>query len=175
MMSRLLILTRTFVLMIKQINTWMLLLVVSVIVGCATDGQERWAETDLMSHGLPLKIQAPSDLEVTRSLFSGNEEFKLSGSNGYGMNVLVLEATTDKESLVKSELESLVERGKYFNKFVQSEENGFVYQITIDSLHSVFGFRKVKIQGGKQYVFQNPYMSRLTEEEAMKLYNSIPK
>jgi hypothetical protein len=159
--------------MMKQ-NSTLLLVAIILILGCTANDAERWSETDLMSHGLPLKIEAPADLEVTRSLFSGSEEFKLSGAKGYGMNVLVLEATTDNESLVKSELESLVERGKYFNKFVESENNGFVYQITIDSLHSVFGFRKVKIQGGKQFVFQNPYMSRLTEEEAKKLYNSIP-
>ena len=159
--------------MAKHNISSLILLASLLLIGCKAD-TDSWQETDLMSHGLPVKIDAPADLEVTKSLFSGSEEFKLSGASGYGMNVLVLEASLPSESVVKSELESIVARGKYFNKFIESEDNGFVYQITTDSVHSVFGFRKVKIQGGKQYVFQNPYMSRLTEDQAKKLYHSIP-
>ncbi len=144
------------------------------MTGCSNDPTSKWKETDLMQYGLPVKIMAPADIEVTRSPFSGSEEFKLTGPRGYGMNVLVLDATSPDVGEVKTELENLIKKGRYFSDFVQSDNNGFVYKITIDSLHSVFGFRKVKIQGGKQIVFQNQYMSKLTQEQAQQLYTSIP-
>ena len=128
-----------------------------------------------MQYGLPVKIQAPANIEVNRSPFSGSEEFQLTGPKDYGMTVLVLDATTPNATEVKSELEELVKRGKYFSDFIVSEDDGFVYRISIDSLHAVYGFRKVKIQGGKQIIFQNPYMSKLTEEQARRLYTSLPE
>ena len=142
-------------------------------IACSSDSASDWKEQDFMKHGLPVKFKAPDNVQVSKSNFSGSEEFKLTGSSDYGMNVMVLAATSSDASRVKSELESLVKEGKYFTRFVENESDGFIYQITVDSVHSVYGFRKVKIQGGKQVVFQNPYMSKLTEEQARKLYKAV--
>ena len=152
-----------------------LICILFLFVSCSGDPSSRWQETDLMQYGLPVKIQAPANIEVNRSPFSGSEEFQLTGPKDYGMTVLVLDATTPNATEVKSELEELVKRGKYFSDFIVSEDDGFVYRISIDSLHAVYGFRKVKIQGGKQIIFQNPYMSKLTEEQARRLYTSLPE
>jgi len=149
-------------------------IILCLFAACASDGMSGWKETDLMSHGLPVKIKAPEDITVEKSLFSGSEEYQLSGTDGYGMNVLVADATSPNVSVIKTELKELVQNGKYFSDFIESPENGFIYKISIDSTHAVYGFRKIKIQGEKQIVFQNQYMSKLSEEKARQLFNSIP-
>ena len=158
----------------RLINSIGLVLIGLSWIACSSDPSAKWQETDLMQYGLPVKIKAPANIEVNRSPFSGSEEFQLSGPKNYGMTVLMLDATTPNTREVKAELEDLVKKGKYFSDFVISEDDGFVYRIAIDSLHAVYGFRKVKIQGGKQIIFQNPYMSKLSEEQALRLYQSLP-
>ena len=144
-----------------------------LIAACSSESSNGWKEVDFMKDGLPVKIKAPANVKVTKSNFSGSEEFKLTGADNYGMSVLVLEATNSDVNQVKSDLEALVKKGRYFNQFVQNDAHGFVYQIMIDSTRSVYGFRKIKIQGEKQIVFQNPYMSKLTKEEAIQLYEAV--
>lgn len=143
-------------------------------MSCSSNQNEKWKLTDLMSHGLPLKVKAPADLKVTKSSLGGSQEYKLYCDQGYGMNILVMDATSGDVQSAITELEEIIKQGKYFDSIVESTKDGFIYKMTVTENHSVFGFRKVQIQGDKQYVFQNPYMSKLTEGEAKELFDAVP-
>ena len=145
-----------------------------IVISCGIGSENDWVETDLMTHGLPVKVHAPLNVKVEKSKFSNSEEYSLKGTDGYGMNVLVVDATSSNPEKVCLELKKHVQKAKYFDDFVENNPDGFIYKIAVDSAHVVYGFRKVRIQGNKQIVFQNQYMSRLKENEARRLYESIP-
>lgn len=149
-------------------------LLVATLVGCAADKQEDWKLTDLMSHGLPVKVMAPNDLKVTKSSLGGSQEYNLHCPDGYGMNILVMEATSGNAESTIAELRDIIEQGKYFDSIVESTKDGFIYKMSVSDNHAVYGFRKVQIQGDKQFVFQNPYMSKLSLDEAKRLYKAAP-
>lgn len=144
-----------------------------LIAGCADD-HASWKETDMMKYGLPIKMKVPEGVEVLKSSVANSDEFKLTGPEGFGMTILMEDASTSDAAKAKGELEKIIKDGRYFDGFIRNEPNGFVYQLTIDSTRTAFCFRKVKIQGGKQIIFQNPYMSKLSEEQALSYYEAIP-
>ncbi len=144
-------------------------------IGCQRNAQSNWVETDMMEYGLPIKIKGPENLDVNKSKFmQGQEVFSIRGEDHYNIEVWSSDAQSSDVGVVKSELLDIVQRNKYFKKIVHDYPEGFIYYNEIDSLNSWYGLRKVKIQGTKQFIFQNPPSAQYDLEMSEYMYAAMP-
>lgn len=149
-----------------------LAVMVILVIGCSGSGSG-WKDTNLISHGIPITIQAPDSLDVRRSSIAFQEDITLKGSNGFEVQVFISDAYVNNQAdAIRSQRES-VQESPYFHSIVSEDENGFVFENRIDSSHLSFGFRHVRLMGGKEYVFQEPLISSFTEDQASRLYEAV--
>lgn len=145
-----------------------------VIVSCGGVDSD-WKSTNLIEHGLPITIMAPDSLEVQRSSIAFQEDITIEGPNDFGLQVFVSDAYVNNLSeAIKSQKES-VQGNAFFHAMISEDDQGFVFENRIDSANQIFGFRHVRLMGGKEYVFQEPLMSTYTEEQAKRLFEAVKK
>jgi hypothetical protein len=163
--------------MYKSIDQLIALFFIAItlsITACKVDSTNNWNEVDLLAYGIPIKINAPEKFEVKKTTFSSHDNFTIKGDNNYSMEIFVSDATVNEPMTIKKELLEFTQGNKFFSELVLDQDNGFIYKLVIDSSNVFYGFRKVKIQGSSQYVFQNPIMSQYDEVMARSLFESIP-
>ena len=74
--------------------------------------------------------------------------------------------------ILKSEEIREVKNNPYFSRIVQEEENGFIYELVIDSTLN-YSFRYIWPQGDKLYTFQTGVVETYALPEAKKLYQAV--
>ena len=145
-----------------------------VLVSCGGTNAD-WKPTNLIDHGLPITILAPDSLEVQRSSIAFQEDITVEGPGDYGLQIFVSDAFVNNlNDAIKSQKES-VQGNAFFHAMILEDEHGFVFENRIDSANQIFGFRHVRLMGGKEYVFQEPLMSTYTEEQAKRLFEAVKK
>jgi len=140
---------------------------------CSADIHSDYEETDLMRHGLPLKIMAPPELEVKSSKTGGQQNFVLDGGEDYYIEVFKGEFNSGSKQNLLNELRENISSHRFFNGYTLEDEDGFIYEFKIDSLNSNFGFRRVHIQADSEFIFQNGMGRIFTEEQAQNMYNAV--
>ncbi|TVR83869.1 MAG: hypothetical protein EA409_02160 [Saprospirales bacterium] len=140
---------------------------------CAGDPASDLVETDLMRHGLPLKILAPEELTVRTSSLGTQEEFVLDGGDDFYIEVHASEGSSGGMEDLVSDLKRTIEGHRFFQEFTLEQSDGFIYEFKINEKHSNFGFRRVRIQGGREYVFRNAPSKIFTEEQAVRMFNAV--
>ena len=154
-----------------RINTILFVAAFFFCMSCGKEKHQDWIETDLLEFGVPVKILTPKDVDIKTSQIKGS--IVLSKGKDYGLDVYSSDATVISETEIKGELMAIVKDMRFFDSIIQEENNGFVYKLTIDSINTSYGFRKVMIQGSNQIIFQNAIMSSLDEEQAKLIYESL--
>lgn len=145
-----------------------------VLLSCGGVGSD-WKSTNLIDHGLPITIMAPDSLEVQRSSIAFQEDITIEGPGDFGLQIFVSDAfVSNLSDAIKSQKES-VQGNAFFHAMILEDEQGFVFENRIDSANQIFGFRHVRLMGGKEYVFQEPLMSTYTEEQAKRLFEAVKK
>lgn len=161
-----------------QQSIWMgsALLLMSLVfsmTACTSDQQPELEQVDLMKHGLPIKVNAPSDIEVRSSTTMGQGDFILDGGEDYFVQIFVGDASSGGKESLLNELKGTITSNRFFHEFVVEEEDGFVYEFQLDSLNSNFGFRRVWMQGDKEYIFQNGMGKIFSKDQAMFMFNAL--
>lgn len=140
--------------------------------GCGSDS-DGLSETSLMEYGVPITILAPDSLDVNRSSIAFQEDITVKGPEDFSLQIFVSDAVVDDLSrAVKAHRES-VQENPFFHAFVEENTDGFIFENRIDSTHKTFGFRHVRLMGGKEYIFQEPLIGSLSEEKARTLYEAV--
>ncbi len=130
-------------------------------------------DLDLMSHGIPLKIKAPADAKVVAEDMGFIKDVTVKGDGNYFLQIMGSEmSTTDVSTVVNSQKED-AKRGPFFAEFVSEDANGFIFkkQVTPDRIN--YDFRKVKIQGDQEYVFQTGMMGNFSLDEVKAMYAAV--
>ena len=148
-------------------------LLILFLSSCGQDATSGLEETDLMRHGLPLKILAPPDLEVESASIGSQQEFKLNGGDDFTMEVHVSEGLSGNMSELVSDLKKSIESHRFFNGYFLDEPDGFIYEFKMSETISNFGFRRVRIQGDKEFVFRNGPGKIFTEEQATRMFKAV--
>lgn len=130
-------------------------------------------EKSLLEYGVPITILAPDSLEVNRSALGFQEDITLKGPDNFAIQVFVSDAVVNQVDKALAGQEESVRENPFFSSMVEENELGFIFKNQIDSTHSSFGFRHVRIMGGKEYTFQEPLLGSFTEEEARTIFEAV--
>lgn len=143
-----------------------------LFAACQKDQKGEWQETSLLAHGVPVTILAPDSIAVNAQNLGGLiQDVTVRGEN-YSIQIYGTELQTNDLASLKSEQIQEVKRNLYFSRIVQEEENGFVYELLIDTTLN-YSFRYILPQGDKLYTFQTGLVESYSLEEAKKLYRAV--
>ena len=151
----------------------MIILVSLFIYSCQSDDKNGMTERNLLEYGIPLTILAPDSVEITKTNYGVSKEITIQSenSNDYNVQVYLAEATTSNEGKVKTQQLEMLQQMPIFSKVILDEPTGFIYETVTDSTLHSFGFRRVLIQGSREYIFQTG-IGTFTKEQAEKMYHA---
>lgn len=144
-----------------------------VLISACGPGGASYPELDLMSHGLPIKINAPQDAEVAVDDLGIMKDVTVKGTDNYSVQIFSSEAESLDVAKLIAGLKSDIEASAFFSKIISEDESGFIYEKVIDEDFVNYDFRSVKIQGDTKYVFQAGFGGKYTQAEIEKIYNSV--
>lgn len=154
-----------------------LLFVVAIIFmwACESNGTKQdWVEKDLLQYGIPMTIMAPDSAEVNSSDLGGLiQDVTVKKGEDYYIQIYASDAETTDIARVKSAQLSEVKSNRYFSKIVQEESEGFIYETAIDSSTINYGFRYLRVQGDKEYIFQTGLVGNFSLEQVEKMYEAV--
>ncbi len=155
-------------------KNWIVML--ALILGfsaCQQDEMDQWRSTDLLPYGIPLSIKTPDSIDVETSDMGGlMQDVTIKGGENYYVQIYASDAETTDISKVKAEQLSEVKSNRYFSQIVEEEEAGFIYQTQIDSITN-YGFRYIRVQGDKEYIFQTGMTGMYSLEEVRRMYEAV--
>jgi len=128
---------------------------------------------DLLSEGLPLKINAPEGVEISSSDLGLMKDVTVKNEDGYSIQIFESEATQLEASKAISTIKEEIEGSKYFSKIVSEDSGGFIFEKKVDENYINYDFRHVKIRGDKQYVIQAGLSSKHTLDQIKSMYQSV--
>lgn len=128
---------------------------------------------DLLQYGVPITINAPEGAEVAKGKGLINQEVRVDAGEDYGVIVSMGDALVRDAAKIKQDRLESVKEHRFFFRIVQEDEHGFIYENRIDSMNSTFGFNYFKIEGDKEYGFENNRSSMFNLEQVEKMYSSV--
>lgn len=151
-----------------------LLIVPCLIVGCQQGAQSDLVEKDLMEYGVPVTIMAPDSAVVkARDMGSLMKDITVKGAGNYDLQIMASSATTSDLARIKAEQLASVKTNRYFSKIISEEEDGFVYEMALDSANLNYSFRHIHLQGDQEIIFSAGMASTLSQEEAERIYEAV--
>ena len=142
-------------------------------IGCQQQSVEL-APLDLLSYGLPIKVNAPAGAKVKADDLGIAKDVTIQDSvSGYNLQIFESAATSLDSKNITAELKTEAEASSFFDEIIKSDEEGFIYKKVIDENYINYDFRHVKVRGDKQYVFRAGLSRQYTLEEIETMYNSV--
>ena len=151
------------------------LFLVFFLNNCSDGGHPRgWQPLDLLPHGVSVSVLAPPGAVVkTGNLNSALvSDLTIKGGSDYSIQLFYGPAITNDIARLKSDHLENVRGNRYFNKIVNEEVAGFIYQSMIDSI-ATYGFRLVKLQGDQELNFQTGLGALFTLEDVQLMYEAV--
>lgn len=147
------------------------ILLVVLIWSCSSEME--WKPVNLLEYGMPVTILAPDSPDIKKVNLVLQEDVSIKKGDDYYVQIFAAEATTREPGTLKESLKEDVMNNPFFSQMVEEQNEGFIYKDQIDSLHSTYGFRYVRIIGDKEYVFQTGLTGSFTEEQVRKMYDAV--
>lgn len=150
------------------------LFVLLLAVGaCNPDADTSMAEMDLMEHGMPIVIKAPEGAEVKKMDLVLSQDISVIQGPDFHVQIFESNADTRDVAEIKGRLLKEIKRHPYFYALLQDDSAGFIYETRVDSNYINYGFRHVRIQGDKEYIFQQGLQGRFTREAVESMYRAV--
>lgn len=148
--------------------------ILCLLLACAGEENDRFEPLDLTAYNIPVTIQAPATAAVQSRSLSGliDDVIIKDSMSNYAVQVLASQATTSDRARMKSEQLELVRDNRYFERIVEEEPRGFIFENKIDTV-SAYGFRYIVYQGDREIVFQNSFDGVFGLEEVRTMYGSV--
>jgi len=145
-----------------------------ILTACGSDRLSDWSELDLTGHRVAVSIMAPDSAKInSRSLSGVMQDVTIKSlEDNYSVQVLGTRGTTTDMAKMKAEQLALVRDGRYFERIVTEEPNGFIFENKIDTL-AMYGFRYIVYQGDQQFVFQNGMEGTFGLPEVEAMYAAV--
>ncbi len=145
------------------------------LVACSSNGTPgSWKEHNLLRYDLPISIMGPDSVIVISDnlLFAKDVTIEGALEKGFGVQIFSSEASSQDPKKIKAEELGASKQHKYFDELIQDDETGFIYSTKIDSAHIYHGFKYVKVQGAREYIYQNLGGRQFSLEEVHKMYSA---
>lgn len=145
------------------------------LIACQTGQTDlQLQEKDLLEYGIPITIEVPDSAEIKSMDWGIQKDISISGVTGYSLQIFSSKASTHNLSVAIRDLKQTVEDGVYFSQFTLEEDDGFIFEMMIDTVVN-YDFRHLKIQGDNEYLFQAGMSDSFTREQIEMLYNIAKK
>jgi len=145
-----------------------------LFTACQTDSTNQWTETDLLSSGLPITIMAPDSTNIEVSDLGVMKDVTIEGVSdpNYFVQIYASEAGNTEASQVKADQVSDVRSNPYFSQIIEEDNEGFIYETTIDSTN-YYSFRYVYLQGDMEYIFTTGLAKTFGLEQVEAMYQAV--
>ena len=152
-----------------------LLLFCSVLLffACQQNPKNDWKPLDLLQYDVPLTILAPDSAEVKTMDLLVQKDVTIKKGKDYSIQIFISDALTSDVKKIIAEIKGEVKNNPYFSKFTLEEDNGFIYETVIDSTHYNYGFRQVRIQGDREYIFSTGLIGTFDQQQVEDMYNAV--
>ena len=142
---------------------------------CQSEPGNGLKETDLLAYGIPVVIMAPDSAAIKADDLGGGliKDVTIRGKDNYNVQVFATQAQTSDLARVKAEQLADVKSIRYFQKVINEEEDGFIYQTAIDSSNISYGFRYIVLQGDLEITFQTGLLGTFSQEEVERMYQAV--
>ena len=152
---------------------WMTSTVALMVFACKHDPTSNLADLDLLSHGMPIVIKAPVDPEIRKMDLVFMKDITVVKGDEYNIQIFESEATSRDLATIKARLMNEVKINPYFVAILQDDAAGFIYESRVDSSYTNYGFRHVRIQGDKEYTFQQGLRGKFAREAIETMYAAV--
>lgn len=143
------------------------------LAACKSDkATSMLVETDLMKHGLPIKILAPPDVEVVSSDLGFVTDVTVKGGDSFYLQIIGSDAHITNMEVLVSDMLNEVKQAPFFSEVVKEEDQGFIFKKTIDDKVN-YDFRYIKIQGDKEYTFQTGLIGQFSLEDVELMFEAV--
>lgn len=143
-----------------------------ILAACQKDVENDWKPMDLLAYSVPVTIMAPDSVDVNAKNIGGVIQDVTLKAPGYSIQIYGTELETNDLASLKAIQLNEVKNNRYFSRVLQEEENGFLYELLIDTTLN-YSFRYVLPRGDKLYTFQTGIVETYTMPEAKKLYQAV--
>lgn len=142
-----------------------------LLFSCRKEAKNEWQELDLLQYGIPISILAPDSTQVRSDILGGLiQDVTVKGGEDYSIQIYASSSQTNDIAKVKAGQLAEVKANRYFSKIIREEEDGFLYEIAIDSSNINYGFRLIRLQADKEYIFQTGLIEAFNLEQVEKMY-----
>lgn len=157
----------------NKITLWGLLIGL-LLFSCQNEGGQSWSQLDLLPYGLPISVMAPDSTTVDASDLGIIKDVTLEGVSDpdYFIQIYASEASNNDLAQVKADQVGDVRNNPYFSKMVEEDEQGFIYETTIDSTN-YYSFRYVYLQGDTEYIFTTGLARTFNLEQTQRMYEAV--
>jgi len=128
---------------------------------------------DLLKYNVPLTILAPASATVQTLDLVVQKDVSIKAGEGYYVQLFMSDATETNSSKILARLKGEVKKGEGFSKFIQEDENGFIFENAIDSTQLNYDFRYVKIQGDNEFEFRTGLIGSFTLPQVEQMYQAV--
>ena len=146
-----------------------------LVAACQSEPGGSLRETDLMPYGIPVSIMAPDSAEIKADDLGGGliKDVTIRGKDNYNVQVFATQAETSDMARIKAGQLADVKSIRFFEKIINEEEDGFIYQTAIDSNNISYNFRYIVLQGDLEIIFQAGFLGTFSQEEAERMYQAV--
>ncbi|MCB0558999.1 MAG: hypothetical protein H6573_03450 [Lewinellaceae bacterium] len=150
-------------------------LIALCFTACQSEPGGSLRETDLMPYGIPVSIMAPDSAEIKADDLGGGliKDVTIRGKDNYNVQVFATQAETSDMARIKAGQLADVKSIRFFEKIINEEEDGFIYQTAIDSNNISYNFRYIVLQGDLEIIFQAGFLGTFSQEEAERMYQAV--
>ena len=129
---------------------------------------------DLLKYGIPITIMAPDSVAISNGTLSFSQDVTIKGEEpGFDIQIFGYDAATTNIDAVKGEHLADIKTNRYFSKIIQEDSDGFIYEIALDSTNLNYGFKHIRIQGDREYIFQTAMVGSFNLEDTKRMYEAV--
>ena len=154
-------------------NSFVISLLCLLFFACQQEPKTNLKPLNLLQYDIPLTIMAPDSAEVKTMDLLVQKDVTIKGGDDYFVQIFVSDAITTDTKKILADLMADVKKNRYFSKMVKEEENGFIYETMIDSTHTNYGFRQVRVQGDREFIFQTGLIGTFDQAQVEIMYNAV--
>ena len=147
--------------------------VFALLIFASCQNEPEWKPLNLLEYGMPVTVLAPDSADVKKMNLVLQEDISIRKGEDYYVQIFGATATTRDAGELKESLKDEVLNNPFFSEMIEEGDHGFIYRDQIDSVHSTYGFRFVRLIGDKEYVFQTGLIGAFTEDQVRKMYDAV--
>jgi len=157
-----------------KIHYLLLAVLFTGLFACQNISNTTLKSLDLLQYGIPITIMAPDSAKVVAGSLSFSQDITIkSPTDNYDVQIFAYDATTTDISAVKASHIAEAKSNAYFSEIIEEEEAGFIYSTVFDSTATNYGFKYLKIQGDKEYIFQTGLVGTFGLEDVKMMYEAV--